>query len=198
MKKYLLLILVFFALTNSISAQIDAVYKIKIISVRENYHKNSFDSLKKIGVLMFEPSDDNFTRVYLGTYLGKATADLVLKDVQQKGFKTAYVVKDENSFESTDGDTLTHTLQFSAVKELDMQQISEHTKMDKELRDKLLIWFYKGKYRLSMGLMPDGQSDRFTRYKKVLDSMDFKESFLQKCNATNRKKNANNPPKKSK
>jgi hypothetical protein len=197
MKNYYLFLLIFI-FSSTVHAQTDGIYKIKVISVRENYHKNSFDSLKRMGVLMFEPSDDDFTRVYLGSYLGKPTADLILKDVQQNGFKTAYVVKDDKSFESEDGDTLTHTLQFSAVKELEMQRISEHPKMNKSFRDKLYIWFYKGKYRLTLGLMNPEQMDEISIAKKVLEGMDFKDSFLQKCYTPLRKKSTANSKKPSK
>lgn len=198
MQKKIYLTLLFLLMFIGAKAQTDGIFKIKVISVRENYHKNSFDSLKRMGILMFEPSDENFTRVYLGTYLGKSTAETILQDVQNSGFKTAYIVEEDKTFESTDGDTLTHTLQFSAVKDLDLRKITSHPKMDNTLLNKIYIWLFKGKYRLSLGLFTPEEQDLITQFKKALEKMDIKDSYLQKCYTPQVKtKKGNSAPKKN-
>ena len=167
---------------TAVKAQIvKGTYKLRIAAMSQAIDSSVFAPLAKYGVLSFEPTDKGLTRVYLGKYMGKATAAKVLALVKKSGFKQAYIVQEDMLFESVDGDALTHSLQFSADRLLDLSKLQAKAAWTEALAKQLHISYANGHYRLSFGLLnPSFQVVEVEKFRNALLSLGYKESFLRR------------------
>jgi hypothetical protein len=173
------LILIFSLLPKFIYSQPDGVYRIKLMTVGKESDLRIFNNLKDLGTIIIEPFENNMLRVYLGNYVGKPTADKILPTILQRGFKGAFVEKSSASFTTPEGDTLTHTMQFIALKKLDIRTIINNPKLSESDKREVFIWYHNGFYRVSLGLINENQTARIENYKAKSLGLGFK-SFTQK------------------
>lgn len=172
----LLCLLVGFALETT--AQVSSTYRIRVAAMKEPFDKRStFSDLDDLGMLYFEPADNGFTRVYLGQYLGKSTASIVLRKVRNKGYKNAYLVTDTYIFQTDAGKYLTHTLQFSASKKLNFKEIRE--KMPRGISEEIYINYSNGFYRYSLGIFDASIAGMSETYIKAAEQMGYLEGFAR-------------------
>ena len=167
-------------LSMQLNAQADAVYRIKLLSVNKNSDLKLFKNLHDLGVVSFEPFDNNTLRVYLGNYIGKFTADRILPTVKARGFTGAYVEKIKDSFVATNGDSLTHTMQFIALKKLDIRTIVNNPKLLETDKKDVFIWYHNGFYRVSMGMIKENESEQIEKFKTKTNELGFSIIFSQK------------------
>lgn len=166
------ILIIFFSLcsVNHLFAQPDAVYRIKLVTVSNQSDLSIFKKLNDIGVVVYEPYMNDKFRVYLGNYLGKATAEKILPVVVQKGFIGAFIEKINSVFTNESGDSLTHTLQFIALKKLDIRTIINNPKLSEADKKEVYIWYHNGFYRVSIGMINENQTEKTAQYKaKTLD-----------------------------
>jgi hypothetical protein len=164
---------------HSIAAQPDGIYRIKLFTVSNQSDLSIFNRLKDLGAVILEPYAGDKLRVYLGNYIGKATADRILPTVVSRGFSGAYVEKSTKSFIDDSGDSLTHTLQFIALKKLDIRTIVNNPKLSEPDKNELYIWYHNGFYRVSMGMTNEQKNESIEKYKAKTSGIGF-ESFTQK------------------
>jgi hypothetical protein len=164
---------------HTIAAQPDGIYRIKLLTVSKQSDLSIFNSLKDLGAVILEPYADDKLRVYLGNYIGKPTADRILPTVLSRGFSGAYVEKSKTSFIDDSGDSLTHTLQFIALKKLDLRTIINNPKLSEPDKNELYIWYHNGFYRVSMGMTNVQKNESTVKYKSKTREIGF-ESFSQK------------------
>lgn len=167
------------SMQNNSNAQIiKTTYKIRIAAMAQSFDKAMFKDLEEIGVVMFEPADNGYTRVYLGMYMGKTTAKRILAKVKRRGYKTAYLVQDTYIFQSVDNDELTHTLQFSAVKRLNLAPVVESLRKS-GMEEDFYIWYDKGYYRLSLGLLATNKVEAIAIFETAARSAGYSNSLLR-------------------
>lgn len=165
-----------FALQST--AQVSSTYRIRVASLQEPFErKTAFEELRDYGALIFEPADNGFTRIYLGQYLGRATAKLVLKKVQNKGYKNAYLVKDTYIFQTEAGKYLTHTLQFVASKKLNTTAFL--SRIPKGTREEIYISYRNGFYRYSLGIFDASIEGMTEEYQQTARKMGYQEAFAR-------------------
>ncbi|MCP4441079.1 MAG: SPOR domain-containing protein [Aureispira sp.] len=157
---------------------IKTTYKIRIAAMSQAFDKAMFSNLKELGVLMYEPADNGYTRVYLGMYMGKTTAKRILSKVKHRGYKTAYLVQDTYIFQSVDNEELTHTLQFSAVKRLNVVKVVESLRRS-GMHEDFYIWYNRGYYRLSLGLLVADNIEAAAIFKTAAVSAGYEASLLR-------------------
>ena len=160
---------------SSLFAQsIKGVYKIRLAAVKDKVDSILFDPVSNIGVVLYEPADNGYTRVYLGSYLGKKTAKDILRKVRKKGFKGAYIVEDRTDFVGVDGEQLTKTMQFSALSRLELTDLLARMQQHPNYsiaKEQFYIWKHKGFYRLCMGLMVDGDTVHSEMWATFIDGL---------------------------
>ncbi len=164
---------------HGIAAQPDGIYRIKILTVSNQSDLSIFNRLKDLGAVILEPYAGDKLRVYLGNYIGKPTADRILPTVVSRGFSGAYVEKSTKSFIDDSGDSLTHTLQFIALKKLDIRTIVNNPKLSEPDKNELYIWYHNGFYRVSMGMTNEQKNESIEKYKAKTKGIGF-ASFSQK------------------
>jgi hypothetical protein len=174
------IILLLLLLVNLVRAQADGMYRIKLMTISKDSDNRIFNKLKDLGIVSYEPTQNESLRVYLGTYLGKNTASRVLVDVKNRGFSSAYVESTGGKFVAESGDSLTHTMQFIALKRLDIRAIVDNPKLAKSDQKDVYIWYHNGFYRVSLGIINPNQNEQIAHFKGVTDNMGFKTSFVQK------------------
>ncbi len=148
------LLLSFLFLSLFILPEMDAgttAYRIRVASLKKAPDMERLNFLYQLGMVDIEPSD-NGNRIYLGNYLDKRTADIVLSKVKKKGFKDAYIVSDTFAVEYEPGKFYTHTYQVGAFKKLD---VSAFNVVYPELKGKVYVRYSGGVYRISLGLYSD-------------------------------------------
>ncbi len=147
----ILLPLFFFILPlNQVSAgEYSTVYVVRVAAFEK-----TFDAIKlterigDLGVVSFVSSDKNM-RVYLGKYLGRRTAERVLRLVKKRGFKDAYIISDNYAFTSKEGLYTSHTFQIGAFKRLDATNLNL---LHEQTKEHLYITYENRVYRISVGL----------------------------------------------
>lgn len=164
---------------------VDAVYKIRIAAMQKPFNEASFNKFKALGSLSFEPADNGFTRIYLGNYLGRSTAQKVLAKVKQMGFPKAYLMTDNDQFIDSEGRVAGSTLQFSAVKELHLAQLVEQieTRYPNNKED-LYIYNQGGFYRLSMGLFAQEDVVAEGGMRALVGDLGYRGALLRKVRNT--------------
>lgn len=166
--------------TGSISAQKkdDRIYKVRLAAFRGSVDMSRYTSLSRYGALSFEPADNGYTRVYLGNYIGRATAQRILNAVKSR-FKTAYIILDQNLYsEFTAEDVLYYTFQISAVKNLDARKILDQ--LDPVNAQALHIHYHNGFYRYSLGIYDrDILPQTEDNYRALAFSLGFTEGFAK-------------------
>ena len=175
------ILIIFFCLCslNLLFAQPDAVYRIKLVTVSNESDLSIFKILSDLGVVVYEPYTQDKYRVYLGNYLGKTTAERVLPLVLKRGFVGACIEKSNTVFKDALGDTLTHTIQFTALKKLDIRIIVNNTKLNETDKKEVYIWYHNGFYRVSLGLTNEKHIEKTAQLKAKALEIGF-SSFSQK------------------
>ncbi len=155
----------------------DRVYKIRISSLQGQVLFEKFDKISKYGVLSYEPSGNGFTRVYLGQYIGRRTAQRVLNIVKNRGFRSAYLVLDNNLYDSNSpSNQLYYTYQFTSLKKLDHSKFI--ASMDSFNQAILHIRYDNGFYKYSLGLYdPLITPNSEQNYRSLALSMGFDGGF---------------------
>ena len=178
--KILVIVLIFFISNIEAKAQADGIYRIKLLTVSKDSDLRIFNSLKDLGVVSYEPYLQDKLRVYLGNYIGKPTAEKIIPMVVQKGFKGASIEKKSDNFINEAGDSLTHTLQFTALKKLDIRIVLNNKKLDDSDKKEVMIWYHNGYYRVSFGLINQADIAYINKYKSKSTDLGYKDAFTQK------------------
>ncbi len=146
----LLILVLFFSLI--LNAQMDdRIYKIRLSSLKGEVWFEKFDKVASYGVLTVEPAVNGFNRVYIGNYIGRQTAQQVLNMIKRRGFRSAYLVLDNDLYDTdSPEDQRYYTFQFAAVKRLNISKfINKLSRIDQAL---LHIRYDNGFYKYSIGM----------------------------------------------
>jgi hypothetical protein len=177
MKKTGLLLVLFICSISLYGQMDDRIYKIRLVSLQGQVIYEKFDKVRKYGVLEMEPSENGFTRVYLGTYIGKNTAQRVLNLVKRKGFQGAYLILDDELYdEDSPKELLYYTFQITALKKLDNSKIlSGLDAFDQAL---VHVRYHNGFYKYSLGLYNPATTPNAERdYRELAYGMGFDFAF---------------------
>lgn len=158
---------------------VDAIYEIRLGAYAKGLSDNAFDNLKDLGLLKVINNDNGLLLVYLGSYMGKSTANKVLATVKARGYKTAYLEKVKVDFVTAEGVELTHTYQFCSVKKLDVRRVGNVIAQDISMLDKLYISFDGSHYQMSLGLLSPELSPEVGTYKDFAAHSGFGDGFLR-------------------
>ncbi len=132
------------------------------MALQKPFDAQQFEGLKKYGLLFFEEnSNDDFVRVRLGTYLGKATALRILRKVQADAFPKAFLLRETFALRDEGGQIFTHSLQISSIKELDCRILSTRKIIDAEWEHQVFVQYSSGYYRLFLGLFREEDNARY-------------------------------------
>ena len=187
MLRYLFLLALGLALLKPAQAQrepVDASYRIRVAAFEKPFNMAIFDNLRELGHLQVEQADNGFTRVYLGMYLGLPTAQLMLKQVQKRGHKGAYLVVDETRFMDLNGELMSHSYQVLAQKKHDMAQViallrNTEAGMMMDFRQ-LYVQYKNGFYCYSLGIYnPNGQdgAEELATYTRMATQAELPKAF---------------------
>jgi hypothetical protein len=165
--------------TKSTIKNVDAIYDIRLGAYAKGLSDNAFNNLKDLGLLKVVSNENGLMLVYLGSYMGKTTANKILATVKSRGYKTAYLEQSKTQFSTAEGIALTHTLQFCSVKRLDVRRIGNIIAQDISLLDKLYISYEGGYYQMSLGLLAPGFSSEIETYKAFAASNGFTDAFFR-------------------
>ncbi len=155
----------------------DRIYKIRLVSLQGQVIFEKFDKVKKFGVLEMEPSENGFTRVYLGTYIGRRTAQRALDIVKRNGFRNAYLVLENDLYDANSpADERYYTFQFTALKKLDNSKFMNQ--LDAFDQAIVHVRYDNGFYKYSIGLYnpatsPNAEQD----YRQLAFNMGFDFAF---------------------
>lgn len=163
---------------NSNAQSIKTTYKIRIAAMSKAFDKAIFNDLEELGVVMYEPADNGYTRIYLGVYLGKTTANKILAKVKRRGYKSAYLVQDTYIFQSVDNRELTRTLQFSAVKCLNLTQVVASLR-ESDADVDFYVWYSNGYYRLCLGLIAADNTEATGAFRQVAAGAGYPNTLLR-------------------
>lgn len=158
---------------------INSIYDIRLGAYSKGLSDNAFDNLKDLGLLKVINNEDGMLLVYLGSYMGKNTADKILATVKSRGYKTAYLEAVKSDFINAQGVELTHTYQFCSVKRLDVRRIGNLIAQDVSLLDKLYISFDGSHYQMSLGLVSPAFSPEIPKYQEFAASAGFTDAFMR-------------------
>lgn len=157
----------------------DRIYKIRVASARGQIFIDNFQKLNRYGILLFEPADNGYTRVYLGTYIGRNTALKILNSVKAAGFRSAYLVLDQELYNSsTPQEVIYYTYQLCATRKLNLSKVLN--KMDPINAQSVHLTYANGFYRYSLGIYDKGilpQSDN--NFQALAFSLGFTEGFAK-------------------
>ena len=168
----------FLAFSIFLHAQMDdRIYKIRLASLQEQVLFEKFKKIEKYGVLSMEPSENGFTRVYLGNYIGKRSAQRALDMVKRRGFKSAYLILENDLYnQNSPKDLLYYTFQITALKKLDVSKfINSLDAFDQAI---VHIRYDNGFYKYSIGMYnpvtsPNAEGD----YRQLAYNMGFDFAF---------------------
>lgn len=161
----------------------EATYKIRLSAFEKNFDKAKFDNVRDLGVLTYELAENGFTRVYLGNYLEKRTAQRIMDKVKGRGYKDAYLVRDNYIFEGIEGEQLTHTIQFSSVKKLNLQKVTDALAADavgQFMVNELHVSYSGGYYRLMLGMFAQGDQAKIDQYTQALNNIGFTDLLVRR------------------
>jgi hypothetical protein len=158
---------------------VNSIYDIRLGAYSKGLSDNAFNNLKDLGLLKVINNEDGMLLVYLGSYMGKHTADKILATVKSRGYKTAYIEAVKTDFINAQGIELTHTYQFCSVKRLDVRRIGNIIAQDVSLLDKLYISFDGSHYQMSLGLVSPAFSPEIPKYAQFAATAGFSDGFLR-------------------
>lgn len=158
MKKFILSLFVLIC-AFSVSAQ-NMLYRVQVSAVKQKIDTALFAKVYSFGQLTFEPADNGFTRVFLGSYLTKTTAKEVVKMVKKAGFKQAFVVS-----EAAVGN---YTL---SIGDSDRLNVTAYNIYSDEIRQKVYVTYKGGKYHYSLGLYEETDTASETTYENYAAQM---------------------------
>jgi len=158
------------------------IYKLQIGAFEQNFDRALFDDIKDLGILWYDHSDKNFTKVQLGTYMDRSTALRVQEIVKSRGYNESFLVSYNYLLEGPNGEALTHTLQFSATKKLNVRSLVSRLSADgmgQAIINDLCITYKDGLYRLSMGFIAADNTAKIDNYKVTMNQMGYSKTILQ-------------------
>jgi DNA-dependent RNA polymerase auxiliary subunit epsilon len=178
-----------------VEGQVGGAYRVRIAALKMPFEANRFDNIKDLGILLFEPAPNGYTRVSLGTYLGYFSAEMVLEAVEKRGYHSPYIEKLPSIYQEPYRRNLTHTIQFVALSKLSIYKIYENPGFSNVLHDQLFISYHDGRYHISLGILEKDDEARITEFSEVADRMGFSGSILK---AIYQHKNTNAPRRNKK
>jgi hypothetical protein len=158
---------------------VDAIYDIRLGAYAKGLSDNAFNNLKDLGLLKVVSNENGLMLVYLGSYMGKTSANKILAMVKSRGYKTAYLEQSKTQFSTAEGIALTHTFQFCSVKRLDVRRVGNIIAQDISLLDKLFISYEGGYNQMSLGLLAPGFSSEIETYKSFAATHGFTDAFFR-------------------
>lgn len=127
-----------------------SICRIRVAALQGAVDYEKLGKLGDLGILSYEPADNGFTYVYLGKYISKYTAYRILDRVKRRGYRSAYVIVEQNYLNNQAEDAPAFsTYQFLSLQKLDLQPFND---LDPSYKSDIYITYAKGYYRLSMGL----------------------------------------------
>ncbi len=172
--------------SNTARPSIDAVYKIRLgayAKMDAQQLSAAETKLKDLGQVSAS-GEGALTRLELGNYLGKSTANKVVAEAKKRGYKDAYAVKFAE-FSNAMGEPLTHTFQFSAVKTLRVAKLVDALKTAALPDNSLFVHHSNGFYHLSVGLFNLGMTSHEAAYDAFATEQGFKEGFAKTVSKSN-------------
>jgi len=166
--------------TATARPSIDAVYKIRLGAYAKMDAQQlaaAETKLKDLGQVSAS-GEGALTRLELGNYLGKSSANKVLALAKKRGYKDAYIVK-YAEFSNAMGEPLTHTFQFSAVKTLSVGKLTDALKNAALPDNSLFVHYENGFYHLSVGLFNLSMSSHEAAYDAFATEQGFKDGFAK-------------------
>lgn len=187
MKHLSLAVLFFFCALVGIEAQSSsssstpaATYKIRLGAFAQPIDLNKFNNVRDLGVVMTEPAENGFVRVSIGNYLDKATAQKVAAKAKSRGYASCFLVRNGDAFEDAQGRAKTNTMQFSAVKSLDLRPAINKLSADavgQTMMGDMYIRYSNGYYRFSLGLFSADDAASKDRYAQTLRGLGFADAY---------------------
>jgi len=163
MASCLLLLSASFAQEEYIQTGRDGIYQIFVGKAAFGTEQEVFSNLAHLGFLrpfsIAEPGDGQLEGdlpVFLGPYIGRATADYILRKVKDAGYVMAYIEGDEVSLTEGDGAGLTYTVQIGAFEKFDANYYDSHLN---EPAHGLHLIYEEGLIKVLAGLYPASFED---------------------------------------
>jgi len=127
-----------------------SVCRIRVAAVSGAVDRERIAKLADLGIISYEATDNGYTYVYLGKYLGKETAYRVLDRVKARGHRSAFVVVEQDYINAQQTDAPDYsTFQVASLKKLDLESFNA---LADSFRGDIYVTYNSGYYRLSMGL----------------------------------------------
>ena len=178
-KRLTILFFILFSNLSLVEGQVGGAYRIRIAALKKPFEAQRFDNIKDLGVLLFEPAANGYTRVSLGTYLGYVTAQTILDEVIKRGYNSPYIEKLPSIYQEPYRRKLTHTVQFVALSKPSIDKLYTNPGFSNVLHDQLFINYYNGLYHISLGIIEKEDEARITEFSEVADRMGFSGSILK-------------------
>lgn len=158
----------------------DRIYRIRLAAAKGQVLFERYNKLTNYGALFFEPADNGYTRIYLGSYIGKSTAQRILNLVKARGFKSAYLVLDQNLYTSDTPENIEYfTYQICATKKLNTSKIIQ--KLNPVDAQNFHLRYSNGFYQYSLGIFDRGILPATEQTIQALAfSIGYKEGFAKK------------------
>lgn len=127
-----------------------SVCRIRVAAVKGAIDRERVSELADLGIISYEATDNEYTYVYLGKYIGKGTAYRILDRVKARGHRSAFVVVEQDFINVQREDTPDYsTFQVASLKKLDLESFNA---LADSFRGDIYVTYNSGYYRLSMGL----------------------------------------------
>lgn len=127
-----------------------SVCRIRVAAVKGAIDRERVAKLADLGIISYEATDNGFTYVYLGKYIGKETAYRILDRVKARGHGSAFVVVEQDFINAQQQDAPDYsTFQVASLKKLDLESFNA---LADSFRGDIYVTYNSGYYRLSMGL----------------------------------------------
>lgn len=157
------------------------ICRIRVASLQGTIDYEAIGKLSDLGILSFEPSDNGYTRVYLGNYVGKYTAYKVIQQVKRRGYPSAFVVEDQDFLnKQEEGGSPYSTYQIYSSKKLNVGTLNE---IGEKYREQVFIIFTGTNYRVSLGMY---QKDLYPyeeqTYAGLGGTLGYEDGFSKKVN----------------
>ncbi|MEZ4776687.1 MAG: hypothetical protein R3D00_26160 [Bacteroidia bacterium] len=157
-----------FAQTDSQPAGDHTIYQIYVGTMNSLEDLAQFDDLKEFGFIrpfsiselpveqQMVSRDGEGKKVFVGPYLGKATAENILTLIWTRGYSNAFIEADERSLRTNKTQNLTYSVQLGAFQQPDMRR---YEKISNVFAYGTFLTFEDGLYKVVAGLYKPESTD---------------------------------------
>jgi hypothetical protein len=97
-------------------------YKVQLAAYATDFNLEKYQVLNDLGIVYSE-TEDGMSRVFLGNYLDKPTAQRALRKAKERGFERGYLVKEDVSRTDAIGNVVTHYIQLAALQKMNVKDV---------------------------------------------------------------------------